>query len=166
MIRSVAIYQVSNSSLTMKNIIIISIIVVSSLLSCHYRNEEDSMAKWRAEIEETERDFARMAGNDGLEKAFLTYAADDAVLMRNNVLIIGKESIRERFQRQKHGTGSVTLFWEPDFVDVSASGDLGYTFGRYTATITDSLGNIQLDSGIFHTVWKRQPDGNWRYVWD
>lgn len=150
----------------MKNCILFSIIVVILLISCNYQNSEDSIKKWKTEIIETERDFARMADEEGIEKAFLSYAADDAVLMRNNNLVLGKESIRERFQTPGSPSGSVTLSWEPDFVDVSACGDLGYTYGKYTATITDSLGNIQLDSGIFHTVWKRQPDGFWRYVWD
>ena len=58
------------------------------------------------------------------------------------------------------------LKWKPDFVDVAASGDLGYTYGHYTYSYIDSTGKAAEDKGIFHTVWKRQPDGNWRFVWD
>jgi ketosteroid isomerase-like protein len=49
---------------------------------------------------------------------------------------------------------------------VSACGDLGYTWGSYTFTATDSLGATHRSEGIFHTVWKRQPDGSWKFVWD
>ena len=56
--------------------------------------------------------------------------------------------------------------WKPDFVDVSSSGDLGYTYGQYTFIRLDSIGNETASQGIFHTVWKRQSDGNWRFVYD
>ena len=58
------------------------------------------------------------------------------------------------------------LEWIPDFVDVSASGDLGYTYGKYTITTIDSIGQTIKRGGIFQTIWKRQPDGRWRFVWD
>ena len=58
------------------------------------------------------------------------------------------------------------LSWKPDFVDVSASGDLGYTYGHFTYSYTDSTGTIMESSGVFHTVWKRQADGSWLFVWD
>ncbi len=30
----------------------------------------------------------------------------------------------------------------------------------------DSIGNDIDNKGVFHTVWKRQADGEWRFVWD
>jgi ketosteroid isomerase-like protein len=128
--------------------------------------QEKSIEDWKKEIVDTELAFAQMAQKEGIPKAFLTYAADDAVLMRNNSLIIGMESIRESFNNQKAELGSVSLTWKPDFVDVASSGDLGYTYGKYSYTVIDSTGNEKTDTGIFHTVWKRQPDGKWKFVWD
>ncbi|MCX6240170.1 MAG: hypothetical protein NTY07_21955, partial [Bacteroidia bacterium] len=75
----------------------------------------------------------------------------------------GKEAIRKQYASFPR---KAKLDWAPDFADVSASGDLGYTYGKYTLTSTDSIGNITQSGGIFHTVWKRQPDGQWRFVWD
>jgi hypothetical protein len=43
---------------------------------------------------------------------------------------------------------------------------MAYTYGQHTFEATDDSGGIIEDTGIFHTVWKRQPDGQWRYVWD
>lgn len=136
------------------------------LLSCSSGNDDSNVEKWKQEIIETEKAFAEMAKTEGIPKAFLTYAAEEAVLMRNNTLISGKDAIKNSFGNQDPGTGSVELAWEPDFVDVSGSGDLGYTYGKYTYSVTDSSGAVKLDSGIFHTVWKRQSNGNWRFVWD
>jgi ketosteroid isomerase-like protein len=32
--------------------------------------------------------------------------------------------------------------------------------------VKDSVGNKKDFKGIFHTVWKKQKDGSWKYVWD
>ncbi len=104
-----------------------------------------------------------MAQSDGIAKAFVFYAADSAVLLRKDQLIIGKESIGRKYASFPE---NVKLEWAADFVDVAASGDLGYTYGKFTYTATDSLGKTTQSEGIFHTVWKRQLDGKWRFVWD
>jgi ketosteroid isomerase-like protein len=150
----------------MRKIFISTILLIFIMVSCNPRNVESNMEKWKSEIIETERAFAEMAKKEGIPEAFLTYAAEDAVLMRNNTLINGKEAIKNSFGNQDAGTGNIELSWEPDFVDVSRSGDLGYTYGKYTYSVTDSSGAVKLDSGIFHTVWKRQSNGDWRFVWD
>jgi len=150
----------------MKKIFQSAFLLTIIFVSCNTNNGERNIENWKKEIVETEREFAEMAKKRGIPEAFLTYAADEAVLMRNNVLIIGKEAMKKSFGTQAPTSGNVSLYWEPDFVDVSASGDLGYTYGRYEYSMTDSIGNVQLDSGIFHTVWKRQSNGDWRFVWD
>lgn len=117
---------------------------------------------WKNEIMQAELDFAAMAKEEGMNKAFLAFVADDGVLMRNDRLIKGKDAIKSFMQNST----SKGLSWKPDFVDVSASGDLGYTFGSYTYTYTDPTGNKVVSKGIFHTVWKRQADNTWKFVWD
>jgi len=132
------------------------------LNSCNTKPDKKSIEKWKQEIWETELSFSKMAQEEGIHKAFTTYAAEDAVLMRNNKLIFGLKSIDEHYKNQT----SKGLSWVPDFIDVAASGDLGYTYGHYTYSYINSTGNAAVDTGIFHTVWKRQPDGTWRFVWD
>lgn len=141
---------------------------VSALLccSCTMQNKQVGKEIWKSEIMETESAFAEMALKEGIPKAFLAFAAEDAVLMRNDRLIIGKDAIQNSFADQNPGAGQGSLSWKPDFVEVSSSGDLGYTYGKYVYTIADSLGDTQKTEGIFHTVWKRQDDGKWRFVWD
>lgn len=135
-------------------------------IACQCVDKEGNIDKWESEVLETEKEFAQMAKEEGIPEAFLAFAAHDAVLMRNNSLIIGKDSIQQSFEKSKTDYKKITLSWEPDFVDVSASGDLGYTYGKYIFSVKDSLGNESVSEGIFHTVWKRQPDGKWRFVWD
>lgn len=150
----------------MKAIATLLIASAAFLFSCRSGNSADQTAQWKQEIFQAEADFARTALDSGIEPAFLAFAAEDAVLMRNNQVVRGREAIRQWFAERPSDPSRVRLDWKPDFVEVSASGDLGYTYGSYTLTIADSTGAAQTQTGIFHTVWKRQPDGSWRFVWD
>lgn len=134
--------------------------------SCGRNTQTGSIEKWKQEVIQAEHDFARMAADSGIQAAFLKFAAYNAVLMRGNKLVIGRDEIISFFAKQPIDDSSVSLAWEPDFVEVSGSGDLAYTYGKYIYTYTDSGGEKQESTGIFHTVWKRQPDGSWRFVWD
>lgn len=121
--------------------------------------------KWKKEIADTEKAFATMAQEKGLSFAFLHFAAEDAVLNRNDSLLMGKTAIANWFEQQPMTPGA-TLTWSPDYIDVSSSGDLGYTYGRYLFGMTGPDGQKVQRRGVFHTVWKRQTDGSWKYVWD
>ena len=125
---------------------------------------EATPEKYKLEIADAERAFAAMAKREGLQAAFSAFAAEDAVIERNGRLIRGREAIAAFYADARYRRAG--LAWSPERVEVSASGDLGYTWGSYTFTATDSLGTAQRSEGIFHTVWKRQPDGSWKFVWD
>lgn len=148
----------------MKRSLYVMVVLILIFTSCSPDVKHD-IDSWKKEIIDTEHAFAAMAKTDGIPKAFLTFAADDAIMLRNNNLINGKEEMKNFFQARLI-SGTVSLTWTPDFVDVSSSGDLGYTFGKYVYTATDSLGKSTSNEGIFHTVWKRQADGSWKFVWD
>ena len=54
------------------------------------------------------------------------------------------------------------LTWYPLLVDVAQSGDLGYTTGPWTM-----LQNERAQaSGEYVTLWRKQADGQWKYVVD
>ena len=146
--------------------ILIPALILALALSCVKEPNKATMAKWKQEIRDTERDFAAMAKSEGIPAAFLAYAADSAVLMRNNSIVKGKIKMSEYFKAQPLDMSQLSLSWEPEFVDVARSGDLGYTYGPFVFSITDSTGVTRENKGIFHTVWKRQEDGSWKFVWD
>ena len=142
------------------------LLILCVCFSCQYKTQQPRIEQWKNEIIETENAFSDMAYSDGIGAAFLFFAASDAVLERNDELIKGKQSIAQVFNKNQSKSMETTLTWNPDFVDVSKSGDLGYTYGSYLYVTVDSTGNRDEQKGIFHTVWKRQPDGSWKYVWD
>jgi ketosteroid isomerase-like protein len=145
------------------NKLFIGSLLVVFLFSCQNSGQQSEI--WKKEIIDTERAFSEMAKSEGVPKAFITFAADEVVVLRSNKLIKGKNALKASYEKGM-ASENFSLTWKPDFVDVSASGDLGYTYGKYVYTAIDSLGNTKSSEGIFHTVWKRQQDGSWKFVWD
>ncbi len=143
---------------------VLALLVSVLLVSCVSTTNREQKEKWKKEIMQTEEDFCTMVAEDGIGKAFIYYAADSAVLMRSNRLIKGKDAIRATYENLK--SEQIKLDWKPDFVEVSASGDFAYTYGKYVFEEVDSIGNVSTQKGIFHTVWMRQADGSWKFVWD
>ena len=133
-------------------------------VGCASGPSQQDLEKWKEEVAATEKAFNDMAQEKGLTEAVAYFAADDGVINRRRTVLKGKEAIRAYYAETERP--NETLAWAPTFVDVSLSGELAYTYGDYTFTSYDSLGNEQKRQGIFHTVWKRQLDGTWRFVWD
>lgn len=106
-----------------------------------------------------------MAAQKGIAAAFTQYADSNAVIKRkNDSLINGVDAIKNFYIMGDYK--QVKLNWSPDFIDASMSGDLGYTYGKYEWVSTDSAGKTQTYKGVFHTVWKKQKAGDWKFVWD
>ncbi|MCR9252171.1 MAG: hypothetical protein NXI20_17220 [bacterium] len=141
-------------------------IILTVIVCIGCQSNSGSVEQWKQEIYETELAFSRLSEKEGIEKAFLAYAAEDAVIKRKGKLVISRDSLKSYFKNSNPSTGTEVLTWEPDFVDVSNSGDLGYTYGKFIYSLTDSAGNVTENTGYFHTVWKRQKDGAWKFVWD
>ena len=145
------------------------IIIIACTLLLTACNQSKPAAKdsnaIKEEIQKAEKDFETMAAEKGIAEAFWFYADSNAVIKRNNdSLIHTKEGIKNFYSADFYKTASVK--WSPDFIDVSPDGNMAYTYGKYLWQSKDSTGKPLEFSGIFHTVWKRQPDGSWKYVWD
>ena len=138
------------------------LIVVVLLVACQPAPKDNvTLVK---EIEAAEAAFNDLAAEKGVKEAFLTYVAEDGVINRNGRIIKGKTDIEAYFDAST--LLDVSLQWKPEFVDVSASGDMAYTYGPYTFSAKDTTGQAIESQGLFHTVWKRQADGSWKFVYD
>lgn len=138
------------------------IILTITMASCQNTADQASLEK---EIFQTEKAFEKMASEKGIAEAFYYYAAEDAVIKReNDTLIIGKKNIRTYYE--KINDEKTTVSWTPDYINISADGTMAYTYGKYLWKIKDEQGEIAEYKGVFHTVWKKQADKSWKYVWD
>jgi len=120
---------------------------------------------YKQEIVTVEKDFESAVKEKGIAEAFYFYADPDAVIRRlNDSLIKGKDNIRKFYEGVNFE--NIELTWTPDFVGVSEDGTMGYTYGKFVRKTKDANGNSTESKGSFHTVWKKQTDGTWKYVWD
>ena len=116
------------------------------------------------ELAAMEDQFCAMAKEKGLLAAFQHFAAPDVAFIDTDPRQWrGAAAVKERIGEDKPG---VSLTWSAYFTDVSADGNLGYNYGRYElhAPGPDGIGIVR--GGWFLSIWKRQPDGAWRYVMD
>jgi ketosteroid isomerase-like protein len=145
----------------MKPTIITFIGILLSASCTHYPDKE----KVAQEIYQTEMAFEKMTSEKGVAEAFYFFADEKAVIKRgNDSLIYGKENIKNFYANRNNDHAVVN--WTPDFVEVSDCGTLGYTYGKYEWKIKNENGDTAIYRGIFHTVWKKQKDKSWKYVWD
>ena len=117
------------------------------------------LAAARAALVEAERAFSRLSQREGVRAAFLAYLAEDAVLFRPGP-VPGREFIAAR------PSPPVELTWWPVYVEVAASGDLGYTTGPYVLRETGQGPGGETQHGYYLTVWRRQADAAWKVVAD
>jgi uncharacterized protein (TIGR02246 family) len=89
--------------------------------------------------------------------------ADDAVLMIPGMApVLGKDAIRES-EKQMAADPAMSLKFQSTRVDVARSGDLAYSQGSYTLTVTDpQTRQVIHDHGSFVTVYRKQADEIWK----
>ena len=131
-------------------------------MACNPSIDKEAIKK---EIFDTEKAFEKMAHDEGIAEAFYFFAAKNAVIKReNDTLITGNDEIKNYYNQNTPVGAEVQ--WTPDFIDVSDCGTMAYTYGSYTWKVTSESGKQVELKGVFHTVWKRQEDMSWKYVWD
>lgn len=96
-----------------------------------------------------------------------TYYADDAVLMGpGSPAAKGKAAIINEL-KQMVADPAFSLKFQASTVDVSKSGDLGYTQGDFQMSMTNPKTHKVVDGqGSYVTVYRKQPDGSWKVVSD
>ncbi len=132
------------------------------MLSCVSKPNISEIAN---EVYDTEKSFEKMCADSGISAAFVTFADSNAVILRGNDSIIsGKVGIRHFYEDEKYKNAQV--LWTADKVNVSDDGTMAWTYGKYVWKVTKQDGTVNQFRGVFHTVWKKQTDGSWKYVWD
>lgn len=106
------------------------------------------------EVVAAERAFARAARTDGVNAAFLRYSAPEAILFKPRPELA-------RPALEANPLPPIPLEWWPAYAGIAASGDLGFTTGPYVAGSGERRGH-----GWYFTIWRRQPDGSWRWIVD
>jgi ketosteroid isomerase-like protein len=119
----------------------------------------------RQTLMDVDRAFNKATSAKGID-GWVEFAADDAVFMPEGVdFVRGKEAVR-KFYTPMFSRKGFSLTWEPIEAIVAASGDLGYTFGRWRSTSINAEGKPVTGQGKYLTIWKKQKDGSWKAAVD
>ncbi|MBZ5672354.1 MAG: SgcJ/EcaC family oxidoreductase [Acidobacteriia bacterium] len=122
--------------------------------------EEDGSA-----IREIETEAKKAAAARNLERYISFYADDASLFWPGTPMVTGKPAIRE-LMNTFFAMPSFSLSFQTVKVQVSQSGDLAYSYGINTVTLTDPNGNVVSDKGKYLTVYKKQLDGKWKVIAD
>jgi len=101
-----------------------------------------------------ERAFAAEAAERGWAGAFRVWHAPDAMVLSPDP-ISAAESLA-----QVDGDGTTALDWRPAYAGIARSGDFGFTTGPFLLRGREGI------VGHYFTVWRKQPDGTWRWIFD
>ncbi len=120
--------------------------------------------KLKQELIAVEDAFSAMAQEKGVLAAFQHFAAPDVAFIDTDPRQFrGAAAVQQRMGNFPPGA---TLKWSAYFTDVSDDGTLGYNYGRYEMRGKGPDGQERVGTGWFLSIWKKQPDGSWRYVMD
>lgn len=102
-----------------------------------------------------ERAFAADSARLGLTASFTKWSTPDAIVIQGDRV----RSVREAWPpADPRPADEPELAWWPGFAGISRSGDFGFTTGPF------ALNGRR--AGHYFTVWRRQADGDWKWIYD
>ncbi len=110
------------------------------------------------QLAQKEREFSQTAGVKGIKNAFLAYFDDNSVSFFPQP-VNGKQAMAAESE------SPASLVWSPSFVEISASGDFGFTTGpsEYRA---GGVADSSVYYGHFVSVWEKNGNGEWKVILD
>jgi ketosteroid isomerase-like protein len=118
----------------------------------------------RTELLEADRAFDRETAARGLDGWMAWFAADAQANLHTGV-VKGQAALREHYAKMFARPG-FSIRWQPLYAEASADATLGYTFGEAKISYTGEDGKPVERGGRYVTVWRRQPGGAWKAVFD
>lgn len=111
-----------------------------------------------------DREFAADVAEGGAQ-AWASWFAEDGAMVQENVgEVRGRAAILD-FMAPLDDP-SFSLRWAPERADISESGDLGWTTGRYVSERVAPDGSTVRSEGVYVSIWRLQEDGSWKVVMD
>jgi ketosteroid isomerase-like protein len=110
-----------------------------------------------AEVRAREIAFAATMSDRDLA-AFVAFVSPEAVFFNGNTPLRGRDAVEEAWSGFFDGD-QAPFSWSPDVVQVLESGELALSSGP----VLNPAGEVV---GRFNSIWRKDPDGVWRVVFD
>lgn len=137
-------------------------------------NTLPNLEKEKQTVLEKDREISRISAGNGVLRAIYPFLMEKSFLLpKNGYPVFGKETCAKLADQLAMDGRENQFKWEPLFADISAAGDLGYTYGRYeipaaptssasTASSASSDNSKKVDYGYYGTIWTKDAEGNWK----
>ncbi len=113
----------------------------------------------------TDSSFSALSEQKGMTTAFLYYADKNVIELNDGAYPSqGIEGLARRYKDIDNS--KFVLSWKALKCEIAQSGDLAYTFGDWRMDRMLTNGADTTLHGNYITVWKKQKDGNWKFVLD
>ena len=119
----------------------------------------------REQLLAADRAFDQATAEKGIEGWVSFFAPNGSMLPGDDPPVTGPEAIRE-FMGPTLAQPDSSLRWQPTRAEVLIPGVLGMTTGRWERRSVDAEGKPMSPMGTYVTIWKEQPDGAWKVVFD
>ena len=141
---------------------VVGALAASGALGCASRSDPAAL---RAALMDADRAFAEATARSGAE-GWVSYFEEGAQQFHGRGVSVGTAAIRRVMTRAFADTAS-RLVWHPVSAVAAASGDVGYTIGRWESRALGKDGRWTVDgTGNYVTIWRRQSDGSWKVAVD
>ena len=111
-------------------------------------------------------DWANFASAGKDVDRIVSYWSDDAIVIpQGQPVVEGKAAIRA-FVASSLKIPGFSIHWVSERVTFSPDGKLAYMHGRNTMTVPGANGALVTLAGRGVTIWRLEPDGQWRCVVD
>ena len=120
----------------------------------------------RVVLLERDAGWARIASEGRDVERILSYWTDDAIVLAPGLpAVVGKDALRGYVQGSLAIPG-FHISWTSTDVQFSPDGQLAYMFSDNAVTMTSPDGAAVTTPGRAVTIWRREPDGQWRCAVD
>jgi ketosteroid isomerase-like protein len=143
----------------MMRILMLAAIIISSCNTANQEVQTDTAKQAAEQIWSADTAMSNLATKEGFYQALLKYADDSVIVPREGKLpMIGKAEVAKGWSERPM---IKELTWKPIRAEAAQSGEIGYSFGYaiYQGKDTTTYTN-------YCTVWKKQKDGSWKFVYD
>jgi uncharacterized protein (TIGR02246 family) len=130
------------------------------------RGSGDTRESEAQSIRDSETEWAKAWAAKNVDQIVSHYSDDASVELADVPIMRGKDAIRAGI-KQTFADRNFALSFMPNEVEVSRSGDLAYTRGVYTVTLTDRATNRPVTvQGKYVIVYRKERDGRWVAIHD
>lgn len=150
----------------LRNGLLVTCVALSALLTNCTSSMPDTHDADVAALKDMEAGWVKDAATKDVDKWVAHYTDDASVLIPNMPILAGKDAIRSGLKPMMSDP-NFALTFEATKVDAAKSGDLGYTQGTYSMTISNPKTKAPMtEKGKYLTVYRKQADGTWKAVED